>query len=438
MSSPEIFADTLVRINAEKETASQSQWAPIIGSRTEQLVARFGLHESQAMRIKTEAVRILSHCVSPYESAKINTGLVIGYVQSGKTSSFTTVAQLAEENGYRLIIVLSGVTKILAEQSSERISKTLGVESSRHWILLNSPRYSEDFDQIRQQLEKDPSRKTRPLIIMLLKHPTHIERLSKILQDCRMDELSVLVIDDEADQASLNNYVRANEQSAIYRRILELRKLLPKHTFLQYTATPQAPLLISTRDDLSPTFIEILTPGDSYTGGRTFFSSEKGLIKIIPQSDLAQIEVQDSVPPESLMIALRQFFLGVALGLVNNEDDESGNNRSLMVHPASATNSHTVFATWIKHLKETWAYYLKLGGKEPNDPDYQDLLGEFREAYVDLASTTPAIPDFEVLARRLHDAAAETQVVVMNSRTGSEPKWSQNYSFILIGGNKLN
>ena len=76
-----------------------------------------------------------------------------------------------------------------------------------------------------------------------------------------------LIIDDEADQASLNNLVRSEELSSTYRRLRELRELLPLHTFLQYTATPQAPILINLIDVLSPDFSRVLDPGPDYVGG---------------------------------------------------------------------------------------------------------------------------------------------------------------------------
>lgn len=64
---------------------------------------------------------------------------------------------------------------------------------------------------------------------------------------------SVLIIDDEADQVSLNTEASQGEESATYSCLIRLRSSLPNHTYLQYTATPQAPLLINIIDSLSPT-----------------------------------------------------------------------------------------------------------------------------------------------------------------------------------------
>ena len=79
-----------------------------------------------------------------------------------------------------------------------------------------------------------------------------------------------MIIDDEADQASLNTYARSNsksedweedEHSSTYSSILNLKLVLPNHSYIQYTATPQGPLLINLMDLLSPEFHVVLTPG---------------------------------------------------------------------------------------------------------------------------------------------------------------------------------
>ena len=98
----------------------------------------------------------------------------------------------------------------------------------------------------------------------------------------------MLIIDDEADQASLNGYAYKNSKSedweedeytATYKSIMNLRNSLPNHSYVQYTATPQGPLLISIVDLLSPKHHTVLTPGKSYTGGKTFFVVSRTKIK---------------------------------------------------------------------------------------------------------------------------------------------------------------
>ena len=78
-----------------------------------------------------------------------------------------------------------------------------------------------------------------------------------------MHRVPVLVIDDEADQASLNTAVASDDESTTYRRLMALRRALPLHLFLQYTATPQAPLLLNIIDSFSPNSVAVLQPGEA-------------------------------------------------------------------------------------------------------------------------------------------------------------------------------
>mgnify|MGYP006150630583 CR=1 FL=1 len=70
--------------------------------------------------------KILKQCIPSDNNTNYkddNTGLVIGYVQSGKTMSFTSVIALAQDNGYRIIIIISGRTQLLLRQTTKRLKK---------------------------------------------------------------------------------------------------------------------------------------------------------------------------------------------------------------------------------------------------------------------------------------------------------------------------
>src|SRR5690349_13721718 len=97
-----------------------------------------------------------------------------------------------------------------------------------------------------------------------MKNHRHLSNLIEVLSRLRLERVPALVIDDEADQAGLNTLVRQGDESTTYQRLVALRACLPHHTYLQYTATPQAPLLINLIDVLSPAFAQVLTPGDDY------------------------------------------------------------------------------------------------------------------------------------------------------------------------------
>ena len=106
-------------------------WKPEIGQETQDLLHHFKDKLDQAGRdnlIETTS-RILGQCVPASGPAASTTGLVIGYVQSGKTMSFTTVASMAVDNGYPVIIVITGTSNPLYDQSANRLERDLRLDS---------------------------------------------------------------------------------------------------------------------------------------------------------------------------------------------------------------------------------------------------------------------------------------------------------------------
>jgi hypothetical protein len=416
-------------------------WQPVVGQETLNLLKHLGLPDDESReRICREAVRILGQCVNPEQSDGSNTGLVVGYVQSGKTMSFTTVTALARDNKFPIVIVIAGTSIPLFKQSESRLGNDLrlGKRHDRKWKRFSNPKMNS-----RSSIENTlaewtdasvPDTEKQTILITVMKNHRHLQNLNQLLSAIHLEQVPVIIIDDEADQASLNAAVKQGESSTTYQRIIELRQYLPHHTFLQYTATPQAPLLINLIDMLSPRFVELLTPGEGYAGGKDFFSGTMPLVRMIPDADIPSKDNLLAEPPESLLQALRLFFLGVARGYML---EEAKGNRSMMVHPSHKTVPHAVYKRWVDQVKSQWKSILEL---DTNDFDKQDLLTEFRAAYQDLQATIASLASFDELAPFLLRAIRNTNVVEVNSRqTAKTPQidWKNDYSHILVGGQAM-
>ncbi len=401
-----------------------ARWAPAVGLETLGLLEHLALPSESTERLQREAVTVLGRCAPPDCSGGQETGLVLGYVQSGKTMSFTTVTALARDNGYRLIIVSTGLTRNLFNQSRERLERDLRLTErrDRQWFFFHNPRSRPDVLQsIQMALEDDdddlPGASKPTVLIAVMKNGTWLDHLRRLLSQLNLTGIPTLIIDDEADQASLNNNVREGTESATYRRILAIRRLLPHHTFLQYTATPQALLLINIIDVLSPNFAEVLTPGPTYTGGRAFFEGDVALARRIPDTEIPAANQPLHEPPESLLEAMRVFFLGVAVGILGGEQG----NRSMMVHPSKRTMPHGDYFQWVRGTQKVWDGILAAGEREG---DYRDLMEDFRRAYADLSGTVPDVPAFEELAPYLRRAIRRTVVTEVNAARGQTPRIS--------------
>src|SRR5262249_37921565 len=147
----------------------------------------------------------------------------------------------------------------LKEQSEDRLAQDLDLRNdsvARAWKHFSNPtiRSKEEFRKALQLWANPsaPAHMRRAVLITVLKHPTHLSHLAELLEKVDLSTTRALVIDDEADQASLNTKARKGGQSPTYAVLLRIRSALLRHTFLQYTATPQANLLISIQDLLSP------------------------------------------------------------------------------------------------------------------------------------------------------------------------------------------
>jgi hypothetical protein len=422
-----------------------TMWQPQIGNETRRLLAHLNLPVDGQHNLLNETTSILTKCCNPQDEGGSNIGLVFGYVQSGKTMSFTTLTALAKDNGYRIIIVIAGISTNLVAQSYTRLERDLQIDSRSdlQWLSLRNPRRNDSTT--REQIagviseyrdETFPEEDLKTILITVMKQRNHLPNLTELLSSLDLRGIPTLIIDDEGDQHSLNTKERrnartgVNETSAIHRRILELRGALPHHTFIQYTATPQALLFIDIYNSLSPNFIQLLTPGTGYAGGSTFFQDNPLLT-----NDIDDINPDEDPfePPTSLVYAMQIFFLGVVKGSPNKE----GNKRSMMIHPSQLTYTHGDYYRFATSIKRHFVEVLSLPDQ---DPDKVDLLATFRPAYDDLARTASDLPPFEELTgHRLRHAINRTVIQSLNSQGSNRTivDWRNNYSYILIGGQAM-
>ncbi|MFC2026408.1 Z1 domain-containing protein [Chloroflexota bacterium] len=424
------------------------RWQPTVGEETRQLLDTLTLEDQERERLLEESLTVLAKCVPPTDNCGTDTGLVIGNIQSGKTTSFTTVSALARDNNFRLIILITGTKKILFNQSINRISNLLRISSRRDWawLMYRNPsvsqarEISETLDDWRAEYRHGIPPQT--ILITLLKNHAQLRKLSRLLERLNLDDCPALIIDDEADQAGLNTDARRGSQSPTYRELTQVRQALPHHTYLGYTATPQAPLLINILSALSPSFGQVLTPGLRYTGGQAFFQYAPPLIQIIPDTEVPSRNNHLHEPPDSLLEAMRIYFLGVAAGMSELQGQAQSHNRSMLVHPSQLTASHAQFFQWVQAIKNSWSRILDL---PIDEPDRQLLISEFSVAYQQLMATKSDLPDFDDLMQLLPQVIRRTRVREVNTRSGNispdindiDEFWRQNYSYILVGGQSL-
>ena len=415
-----------------------------------------GLPESARNEIVQSGMEILARCISPWEEEDAQeTGLVVGYVQSGKTLSFTTVAALACDNCFPLIIVLSGTKKNLYTQTVKRLRHDLNLDDpAGRWDIIEAQTQNPDLPQqlrnLLQQWDQPelPGFRRKTALITVLKSPKRLNGLIDTLRQLDLRGLPCLIIDDEADQHGLNTKVQQNKTSSVYEALLSLRSVLPQHTYVQYTATPQALLLISVLDSLSPRFGWTLAAGTGYCGGQSFFD-DGGLVNTISHHDLQVInDESNGAPPDSLLEALRLFYVGVAVQACHRGCNEpTSEHRSMLVHPSMFKLDHYQFKMWVESATASWVELLDI---EPGAPDREELVEVFRDAYNDLFESVKSqrqqngdhetLPAFKDVLKYLPLSMRNTRTWEVNSsvlKDWTQDNWNSAHSHILVGGENL-
>lgn len=438
-------------------------WSPKLGIEFNRFVAR--LPQSQQDRLVSETHRIVSACVDPslaITDARKNAGLVLGYVQSGKTSSFTAVTALAHDNGYKLIIVVGGVSKILLNQTFQRLQKDLDLNEPdvvNRWTKLLNPKPGSEpaVLQVQNLLQSHASalRSGRNTvgptpIIVVMKETSHLRNLNALLSNLagvnkdQLNGLSALIIDDECHMAT-PNVAKEDEKSRIYELMGEMRSYLPHHSILQYTATPQANLLCEVEDEFRSDFVRLLGYGPEYTGGKALFlESPKGRsIMSIPQAEqaFAKAANEDDECVPSLRRALATYLLIAANDYQAKITDGSHQFErfSMLVHSDSTIGVHRVFQTWLTSLKSSWLSALQ---DPPTSVDRIALReAEFEAAYKDLQETSevPLSPLDDLFGPPMESVLRFVHIwLVDGSKNGTRnPDFNISNYNILNGGEML-
>lgn len=433
-------------------------------------------------------------------------GLVVGQVQSGKTSNYTGLICKASDAGYNFIIVLAGLHNNLRSQTQLRIDKGFlgfdtqfqrAFDTGQHLIGVgvgNSglPAHSMTDSSERGDFSKKSasiSFQTKdPIIAVIKKNSSVLKKLFQWLSnytteigDTRLiHEKAILIIDDEADNASINTKKNPEERTAINGWIRDILNLFAKNAYVGYTATPFANVFIPSteRNDLFPRdFIVNIPPPPKYIGpdkvfGFDFYddTNENDNSEILPicfridndekgKSDLAEFPSsgtnQDSQLcdrlPASLNIAIKCFIITCAIRKLRGQDKE---HNSMLIHVAR-------FKRWQNHVKELVEKTFKIyrNGISYNDPLIIEELREVFESdfngyksyktisneilHSKLKDIDPYIQDHEWddVKKFLYEASLQIKVRVINGSSADVLDYYENrdngLSVIAIGGDKL-
>lgn len=296
------------------------------------------LPESAVHGIDGSTTRTLSRCANPKEPGDRRKGLVIGYVQSGKTANYAGLIAKAVDAGYRIVIVLAGMYTNLRAQTQARLEADLNVNDATDragiaWSMLTD-RDSDIGPKINVGFVSGAG---NVAIMIVKKHEGRLANVARFLQSIPEEtrrNRAVLIIDDESDQATPNTQSDRDLVSTINRRVRDIWKEVRTGTYVAYTATPFANMFIDPNDDedLYPDdFAMVLPKPEGYMGADSFFNvaqnadveEDEAIYSLARVIDPVEAEVLvpkgkdiDAFEPEitdSLDDAIRWFILATAI-----------------------------------------------------------------------------------------------------------------------------
>jgi hypothetical protein len=379
-------------------------------------------------KIRTSVDNILNHAESVVESGGGITGLALGHVQSGKTTSMISLLAGAHDAGYRIIIGFMGSNENLLMQNSKRILESLDIVDHGREIWYTSVQNLDLASD--EDLKMNIEERGRTALILIMKNPSQINKITALLNSIETSKIKALIIDDEADQVSLNTLVRKGSgESSTFAAIKTLRSKLKGHLYLQYTATPYANVLLTPDDSLAPDYVELLIPGDGYTGGRAFFIENKETIFRNIGSETMKVAPGQILP--NMERAIANFFVGAALMIVN-EGREAATPISMLINPHQKNLVQEGYLDLLKDKINLWKSEIV------DLHEIAELPKVLGEEYLDLISKGVFVPNENEFIERLKLCFHSFKIWLMNQSTsGKRVKWREYDLHILLGANKL-
>lgn len=397
-------------------------------------------------------------------------GLVIGDVQSGKTANYLALFNKAADAGYRVFILLAGNTDKLRQQTQARVDEGfIGRDTKKHQMgsagiehgvanklgiglvanikTNNLTTYNSDFAAGISGTVVHLDQASAPTVFVIKKNKTILNNLTKWLQNSNPGgkvKAPVLLLDDEADYASINTNSSDRDATAINQGIRDLLNVFERNSYVGFTATPFANVLIDEQneEDLFPrNFIYCLESPSNYFGPTAMFDEDADgrnrFLEDLYDGESAfpfkhKAGVSISALPETLEDAIRVFFLTNAIrDLRQNQETKP---RSMLVNVSRFVRvQHQIYdliGDFVSETRDSLKYE-----KKSTSAEWAKIQTSFEKHFVDVPETWDAVR--ETLVSSIEDIA----VHVVNSKNKSDA-WESIYDgprarIIAVGGDVL-
>lgn len=399
-----------------------------------------------------ETTRITALLANPHAKGHRRKGLVMGNVQSGKTRNFAGVVAKAADAGYKFVVILSGMHNNLREQTQARLDAQLF--NGKDWYPLTTGEH--DFEVPTKPAELFLH---QPILCAVIKkNSNRLAKLVSMLGDPAMKpvmaNVPVLIIDDEADQATPNSLKEKDDVSKINGLLRHLWGSVATGTYVAYTATPFANVLMDpdNESDLFPSdFITTIEPGTGYFGAeRVFGLSETvlddpsdaadglNMVRKIPLTD-AQVlkppsnkelrEEFDPDPPVSMLEAFDWFVVATAIRRARGQLGHS----SMLIHTTHYADPH--FA--MQERMEIEVHRALIAAARGDVARFHEAW--LRESEAVASEASEPLPSWNEVEAALQDVLNCARVIVDNGSSKDRLNYttSDGQVVVAIGGGTL-
>ena len=421
--------------------------------------------EAKVIRnIESSCEQILARCANPKTHAQTEKkrGLVVGDVQSGKTANYLGLINMAYDYGYRIVVLLAGTTNSLREQTQRRtdsgvigaksdsIGNTIeflgvGLNTNEHFAVPFTNQVNDFKKFVQKNLNVAIADINKPVILVIKKIKSVLEsvadRLQSELSEKGLDCRSILIIDDEADYASVSTSSNPEKPTTINRCIRNIFNKFPIASYVGYTATPFANIFINPDDDenyldLFPSdFIAQLHAPSTYFGGRLVFPNKDAhskYIRLIFESEpnflpvVHDKYVQYPAMAESLKEAINSF---VICNVIRTLRGNGLKHRSMMINISRYNDTQALIWERVKEYIEKLTVAIEQLSNMTLDEfcrnQYCKALYELYQNddfFKDLREGNPNCGvnpiSWDLIQNGLYEESKKIIVVVINSRNG--------------------
>ena len=448
---------------------------PYFWRRYRQLLAKDGFSGDVLAALDDVTNQILGLLENPKKSDSWDRrGMVVGHVQSGKTANYTGLICKAADAGYQLIVVIAGVHNNLRNQTQIRIDEGfVGRDSAR--MLSNgqdkiigvgqfdSSKEPVTFTNSKRDFNKAVATSVgvglhglkNPAVFVIKKNSSTLKNLLEWLKEhSRRGNRStidapMLLIDDEADNASINTKHGKGEVTRINGQIRDLLKMFERSCYVGYTATPFANIFIDPDsndemlgEDLFPKdFIVSLDPPSNYFGAnRVFLEDADAIIRPIEDNEdflplKHATDFQMAALPPSLVSAVRAFIVARAIRLLRGHERA---HCSMLVNASIKNDVQRQLKNQLHLVLERIQQSVRVQAALPpdqalRDPEIRALQETWKAEFGEAAGF-----DWPKVQSRLLDSASPVRTVLINSKSKDALDYAGNaasgLNVIAVGG----